>query len=117
MRSLGRSRQQGFATVWAIAWIFVCLTVAWVGVLLAVGAAKQHHLDGSADLAALSGAIAQAHGRDACLRAEVVAAANSVTVASCRVEGDDVALRVEARADLPFGLTVRLRSAARAGPG
>ena len=69
-----------------------------VGVLLVVGAAlgvvaamvRAHRVaQAGADLAALAGAHGLALGRDGCLEAGRIAAANDVRLTACRVEGRD----------------------------
>ncbi len=104
------------ATVWGLAWVVVCLTVGWLAVMSANIAATQHHLDGAADLAALSGtARLQKHG-DACAVAEEIAGDNDAEMAGCTIEGNDVVVTVHGVVPLPFGLDGTITSQARAGP-
>jgi secretion/DNA translocation related TadE-like protein len=109
-------REDGVATVWAITWIFVCLTIGWVGVVVAAVVAAQHRLDAAADLSALSAAAELQRGRDACGAAVDIARDNAVGIARCRVDGDDVVVTVARTLSLPFGLQGSLTSTARAGP-
>jgi secretion/DNA translocation related TadE-like protein len=111
-----RASQSGIATVWALAWVGVCTTLAWVGAALAVGAAHQHHADASADLVSLSAASALQRGGDACRAASTTAAANKVALTRCRVVGADVLVAVREDVRLPFGVQVAMTGAARAGP-
>jgi secretion/DNA translocation related TadE-like protein len=111
----GRS-EAGLVTLWSLAWLFVCLTVAWVGLALGVGVAEQHHLDGSADLVALSAAKELESGGNACASASAVAKANRVELYGCRVVGADVVISVRTVVDLAFGLRPRITAEARAGP-
>ncbi len=111
------SGQSGIASVWAIAWIFVCLTVGWVALALGVAVAGQHHVDAAADLTSLSAARTLQHAGAPCRTASVVAAANGVALTGCRVDGDDVVVAVRARLNLPFGLHPWVGGQARAGPG
>jgi secretion/DNA translocation related TadE-like protein len=106
----------GLATVWAIAWIFVCLTVGWVGVVAAAVVAAQHRLDAAADLSVLSAAAELQRGRDACGAAATIASDNGADIARCRVDGDDVVVTVDRTVSLPFGVQGHLTSTARAGP-
>lgn len=106
----------GVATVWAAAWIFVCLMVGWLAMLAAAVVAAQHHLDAAADLSSLSAAARQQRGGDACRAAAQIAEANSVTLARCALEGADVAVTVTDAIRLPFSVDGRLTSTARAGP-
>ena len=120
MTSRGRAgsaaRDDGYATVWAVGWMLVLGLVAWAALLVAMAVARQHQLDGAADLAALSGAQALQRGQDGCAEASRVAAANNAGVTACDVVGEDVLLRVADRLELPFGLDLRIQIRARAGP-
>ncbi len=108
--------QRGYATVWAAGWMAVCLSVTWLVLLLVVAVARQHHLDGAADLVSLSAAAAQQRGRDPCTTAADIAAANAVRLVDCSVRGVDVVVRVGDTVRLPIGITLGLTSSARAGP-
>ncbi len=107
----------GYATVWALGWMAVCLTLAEVSLQVAAAVAAQHHLDGSADLAALAAAARYQRGGDACAAAQATAADNTVDLVACSTTGPDVEVRVESRLRLPVGISMTLQSAARAGPG
>jgi secretion/DNA translocation related TadE-like protein len=109
-------REDGVATVWAITWIFVCLTIGWVGVVVAAVVAAQHRLDAAADLSALSAAAELQRGSDACLAAADIARGNAVGISGCQVDGDDVVVTVAGTVSLPFGVHGSLTSTARAGP-
>jgi secretion/DNA translocation related TadE-like protein len=106
----------GFATVWAAGWIFVCLSIGWVSLLVTAVVATSHHLDSAADLVSLAGATRVQAGSDGCTAAQQVADSNGVELTACRVLADDVVVTVEASVALPFGLDGRLSSTARAGP-
>ena len=106
----------GQATVWAVGWIAVFLSVTWITLLLAVAVARQHRLDGAADLAAVSAAGAQQHGGDPSRTAARLAAANHVLFSGCELDGDDVLVSVTDHLTLPVGITFDLTSQARAGP-
>jgi secretion/DNA translocation related TadE-like protein len=111
-----RSRGEGgYATVWALAWLAVCLVLGWIAVAASAVVAEQHHVDGAADLAALAGAAGVQSSGEGCDEAASTAAANSVRLIACRTTGGDVQVTVSARVAVPFPLT--LRSVARAGPG
>jgi secretion/DNA translocation related TadE-like protein len=90
--------------------------VAWIGLWAASAVAFQHHLDGSADLAALAGATAFQSGEDACGAARQTAKDNTATVVACTVRDSDVLVSVQGNLQLPFGLPSAFQSAARAGP-
>jgi len=111
-----RSGEAGSATVWALAWMGLAGVVGWIGVLIAVVVAAQHHLDGSADLASLAGASALQSGRDACAAARKTATDNGVELRTCSVRSSDVLVTVKDGVSLPFGASGSLESAARAGP-
>lgn len=108
--------EAGIATVWAVTWMFVCLTVGGVGLVLGYAEARQHQVDGSADLVAIAAASALQRGDDPCRTAFEVAGANNVALSDCRTEGLDVVVKVQARLDLPFGLRPWVHAHARAGP-
>ena len=111
-----RRDDDGQATVWAIGWIAVLVSLTWITLLLAAAVARQHHLDGAADLAAVSAAGDQQRGFDACRTASRLARANHVTLSDCTVDGLDVIVAVVDHLALPVGITVDLTSRARAGP-
>lgn len=108
--------EAGVATVWGIAWIFVCLSIGWLGLVATMVVASQHHVDAAAELASLSGAARLQRGGDACALADRVAADNDVEVSLCSVEGADVVVEVSDALALPFGLDGRLVARSRAGP-
>lgn len=99
--------EEGYATVVAAG-----IIAAVASLLLAVAAiaslvVARHEAQVAADLAAVAGAWEVAKGRDACTKAEEVAALNGAELGSCVIDGRDV--EVTAR--------LRGRSAiARAGP-
>jgi secretion/DNA translocation related TadE-like protein len=107
---------RGSATIWALAWLFMLTTLAQVVMLLAAVVARQHHADAAADMSALSAAQRLQRGGDACAAAERVAAAHETSVTRCSVEGDDVRVEIQARMEMPLGLSFHLRGVARAGP-
>jgi secretion/DNA translocation related TadE-like protein len=111
-----RALEHGTATVWAAWWILTC---AFIGAVIFLGAAieaRQHHLDGAADLAALSAAGRLEHAGAACATAAAIATANNVGLATCRVEGGDVVVVLTDTIALPLGVGGEIRAEARAGP-
>jgi secretion/DNA translocation related TadE-like protein len=108
--------ERGSATIWALSWLVLVGSLAQVVLLLAAVVARQHHADAAADMAALSAAQRLQQGGDACAAADLVAAAHDAAVTRCSVVGQDVRLEIQARMDLPLGLTIDLRGVARAGP-
>lgn len=109
-------RDDGFATVWGVTWIVVTLFIGWVCLLAAFAVARQHDVDGSADLVALSAAARVQDGGDGCEAAAQLASDNQVTLVRCDLDGPDVVVQVSAELRLPFGIDGRLVSRARAGP-
>jgi secretion/DNA translocation related TadE-like protein len=116
--------QRGAATV---------LTTAMAGVLLLVGAAAMvvgamvvahRRAQAAADLAALAGAGSLADpsgrsggGRDPCVVAGEIAAANRARLRSCHVVAADVVVEVSVAGPRWLGQVHDLTAAARAGPG
>ncbi len=109
-------RERGAATV---------LVVAFLGLLLFVGAAlgvvgamvKAHRVaQSAADLSALAGASALAHGKDACAAAARVATVNGATVTRCAPDGLEVRVTVEVGGPRWLGQSADLTAEARAGP-
>lgn len=111
-----RSSQRGVATVLALSWMLVITLMAWVGMLVAVATARQHKVDGAADLVAVSAAVVLQRGEDPCRVAADFARRNSVGLRDCRVDGDDVVVEVDDEVAFGFGLRRDLTGEARAGP-
>lgn len=111
-----RPTESGFATVWGLSWILVCLSIGWTCLVASAVVARQHHLDAAADLASLAGAARLQVGLDGCPAARQTADGNDVRLTQCRVDGDDVVVTVADSVVLPFGLAGRLVSTSRAGP-
>jgi secretion/DNA translocation related TadE-like protein len=111
-----RRADRGSATLFAVAVIGVLLLV---GAALGVVAAMVHAhrmAQSAADLAALAGAQARAHGRDPCGAAVRVAAANGASMDSCTVAGSDVRVQVTVGGPRWLGQRHDLSAQARAGP-
>jgi secretion/DNA translocation related TadE-like protein len=111
-----RAGERGSATIWGIGWMAVCASLAAVVTCAALCTAKQHAVDGAADLAAVAAAAAIQGGQDGCAAAAVTASANRVELVGCTVDGDRVEVRTSSRARLPFGLSLSMRGRSRAGP-
>ncbi len=101
-------------------------TIACLGLLLVLGAAlgvvaamvhAHRQAQAAADLAALAGATAAAHGGSACPAAGTVAAANAARLLTCGVTGREVTVRVEVPGPHWLGQAADLEAQARAGPG
>jgi secretion/DNA translocation related TadE-like protein len=108
--------EPGVATVLAVGWIVVLMTLGWIAVLAAVIAAAQHHLDGAADLAAVSAAQSLQSGQDPCAAATRVARSNGVSLRECRRDGLDVVVTVVDTIALPLDVDGGITATARAGP-
>lgn len=108
--------ESGVATVWATAWLLALLLVGDAGLVLGFAAARQHQVDGAADLVAVSAAARLQRGDSPCASAARVATANHVVLSACRVQDVDVIVTVGARVSLPFGLHRWASASSRAGP-
>jgi secretion/DNA translocation related TadE-like protein len=101
------------------------LVVAMSGVLLLVGLAlgvvqamvvAHREAQAAADLAALAGAAAAAHGRDPCPAAGAVAAANGAVLHGCTESDGGVRVAVTVSGPHWLGQDADLTAEARAGP-
>ncbi|HET7172971.1 MAG TPA: Rv3654c family TadE-like protein [Nocardioidaceae bacterium] len=115
--TLSAGGESGSATVWAAAWILALMQVALLGVVVGAAVARQHRLDAGADLASLAAAAALQAGGAPCVAGRRTAEANHATLVRCLVDGRDVVVVVVDRLELPFGIRLKIRSTARAGPG
>jgi secretion/DNA translocation related TadE-like protein len=111
-----RTSERGWATIWGVGWMAVYASLAVVVTCAALCTARQHAVDGAADLAAVAAAAAIQAGQDGCAAAAVTASANRVVLVGCIVDGERVEVRTSSRARLPFGLGVTMRGRSRAGP-
>lgn len=101
------------------------LVLAMAGVLLLVGSAlgvvqavvvAHRKAQAAADLSALAGASARAHGRQPCAAAETVARRNGSRLMSCHESGGDVTVEVVVTGPRWLGQQGDLTAEARAGP-
>jgi secretion/DNA translocation related TadE-like protein len=101
------------------------LVLAMAGVLLLVGAAlcvvqamvvAHREAQAAADLAALAGASAAAHGRPPCEAADTVARLNGSQLVGCRETAGDVTVEVVVSGPRWLGQQGDLTAEARAGP-
>lgn len=115
-RQRGAVGEAGVATVMALAWIVVVTTLAWIAMLAAAATARQHRVDGAAELAAVSAATRLQRGGDACATAKLVATRNEVSLQECHIEGRDVVVTVVDELSLPLAIRRQLLGNARAGP-
>jgi len=112
-----RTRGRGSASTFAVVLVTLLGVAALVGSVLAGLLVAQRRAASAADLAALAGAGAVQRGAAGCAAAAAVAARNGAHLVGCRLDGQDVTVRVARAARLAFGRTVTVSSAARAGPG
>jgi len=112
----GRRRERGAATV---------LTLAFLGVLVLVGAAlgvvaamvvAHRTAQSAADLAALAAAQSLVDGRDACGAAASVANDNGAVLTGCAVDGREVRVTLLVAGPRWLGQPADLVAEARAGP-
>jgi secretion/DNA translocation related TadE-like protein len=113
----GRGREDGSATLFAVAVLGLLVLVA--AALTVAGAMVNAHrvAQSAADLAALSAAQALAGaGGDPCATAADVARANGAALQGCAVDGSDVRVTVTAPGPRWLGQPHDLDAEARAGP-
>ena len=104
----------------AVAIVMALVTVAAIGLLGLTYAATARSVRQAADLVAVSGAQAQAHGLYVCAESRRVAALNQVEVSGCEVTGDliDFVVEVNVRRSVGWrlpGLPERVAAVAYAG--
>ncbi len=114
-----RSGEAGSATVAALSFVGVLLLVATALATVLCAAVAHRRAQSTADLAALSGAVADgsapAGAGSGCAEAARVAAANRARMTSCSRDGPDLQVEVAVEvAGVPFVQEVRAH--ARAGP-
>lgn len=93
--------------------VFVLLGLSAVGGLVTA----QRRAQAAADLAALAAAGALPAGGDGCAEATRIAAANSASLDSCSVTGQNAWVQVSVPGPQWPGWRVRVDAEARAGPG
>jgi secretion/DNA translocation related TadE-like protein len=111
------AHERGAATVLAVAFLGVLLLVG--SALAVVGAMVVAHrtAQSAADLAALAGAGAIAHGDDPCPAAARFAAGNGARLLTCSVTAREVTVEVVVPGPRWLGQPHDLAARARAGPG
>lgn len=111
-----RSLERGSAVPFAVACLGMLLLVgAGLGVTGALVVGHRTAQD-AADLAALAGAAAVAHGRDPCDAAGRIAADNGAALDGCHTDGAEVRVSVVVIGPHWLGSREDLRAEARAGP-
>ena len=109
-------RDDGYMTVVTAFAAAAVLAVAVAVLLVGRAAVAAHSARSAADLAALAGAHALQAREDACAAASGVAAVNRAVVTVCPVDGWDVVVRAEVRAELGVLGARAVSAVARAGP-
>lgn len=93
--------------------------MAVVGVVLHLGAAvgARHRAEAAADLGALAAAARAVEGPEvACTKAAVVTSGMAVTLTSCRLDGWDAVVEVDAAGPAVIAALGSAHGRARAGP-
>jgi secretion/DNA translocation related TadE-like protein len=108
---------RGVATVWAAGAIAVLVSIAVFGMHLGEAMVVRHHVESSADLAALAGAATVVAGEQyACTQARRITDRMRVQLASCQVHGWDVVIEATAHPAGWLGTLGTATGRARAGP-
>lgn len=115
MTRLGRD-ERGSATVLVLTMTVALAFLAVLGVTGSSLLLAHRRAATAADLAALAGAAALQRGEAGCPAAGRVAEANGGRVVTCHVEGDQVVVRAQHEATLPWHVKRAVSAAARAGP-
>jgi secretion/DNA translocation related TadE-like protein len=112
-----RVSERGSAVPFAIACLGVLVLVG-SGLGVAGALVVDHRAaQGAADLAALAGAAAIAHGSNGCDAAARTAAGNGAALEECRAGAEEVRVIVVVSGPRWLGNHADLRGEARAGPG
>jgi secretion/DNA translocation related TadE-like protein len=116
IRAAGRRREEGSATVLALAALVALLTV--VGVFATAGRAAllRQGTANAADFAALAAAAEPGPATTRCRRAAALAEANDAQLTACDVTGEVVSVTVRRPLPTVFGRGRALVASARAGP-
>ena len=93
--------ERGSATVLMAAVMGVVVTLGAAAMVVAGYLVGHHRARSAADLAALSGAAAYAHGEDACDEARRIGRQNGAEVTSCTRVGDEIDFVVTVRTAVP----------------
>ncbi|WP_127781807.1 Rv3654c family TadE-like protein [Rhodococcus sp. X156] len=106
--------ERGSATVWTVLGMATLLVLVGVVVQLGAAVGARHRAEAAADLAALAAASHVLEGEAAaCGRAAVVTDGMDVSLASCRLDGWDAVVEVDAAGPASLGSA---HGRARAGP-
>ena len=90
--------ERGGASILMAGVMGVVVTISWVAMLISGYLLGYHRARAAADLAALSGAVAYQQGRNGCVEARRLAAANGARLADCGQVGDQVDFVITVRA-------------------
>lgn len=118
-----RCDDRGSATVIVLVLVGALVAVALGGALVGGALVAQRRAAAAADLAALAAAESlgslggsAAGGTTACATAERISRQNDARLATCQVEGLEVAVEVDVDLPGPFGVERAVPGRARAGP-
>ncbi len=114
---MSRGDERGAASLMVVTCLALLLTVGAATGLVAALFRAHRSAESAADLAALAGAAARQRGDDACADADRIASANAGVLVACRLDGDDVVVRVEVAGPRWLGVSADPVAEARAGPG
>ncbi|MDN5934535.1 MAG: flp pilus-assembly TadE/G-like family protein, partial [Pseudonocardia sp.] len=107
----------GFATVWAAGAVAVLMGLLLIGIELGAAVAARHRAEAAADLAALAAAGHAVHGAAAaCARAAGIAEQMDARIRTCRLDGWEALVEVEAALRLAMLGPTAATGRARAGP-
>jgi len=110
-------RDRGSASLWVLAVGLVLVAAGAAGAAVGSARVARHEARVAADLGALAGAMRVIEGEPAaCARAAELVVANHGRLASCRVDGLDLVVRVEVTVHPLRGAVRTASAAARAGP-
>ncbi|WP_410593407.1 Rv3654c family TadE-like protein [Amycolatopsis sp. lyj-23] len=115
-RADGQAEDTGAATIWTAMAVAALTGVATLALWLGATLTARHRVESAADLGALAAASHASEGQArACERARWVAERMAVTLRTCRWQGLDALVEVEARGPAFAGLP-NPSAHARAGP-
>jgi secretion/DNA translocation related TadE-like protein len=110
-------REDGLATVTAVALCSLLGLTASLGVLLSAAVTAKHRAGAAADFAAIAAAQQAYDPVAACHAAQRIAAHNGAVIESCRIAGQTAEVHVRVDVTGPLARLGPARAVARAGPG
>ncbi|MFD2083255.1 helicase/secretion neighborhood TadE-like protein [Actinopolymorpha cephalotaxi] len=117
MKGCRHRRERGSGSVWTLAAAAIVVMAAVVSTTMVAVVGAGRRADTAADLAALSAAAVRPDQLgSACVVADRIVVAHQARLVACAVEGNEVAVTVEAYPAAPGGELFAVRARARAGP-